>query len=70
MTVREKPLKRLRGLADSPLGNADLNHVCVAGGRVAMRQIPSRSAAIAAAIHRAAGKRRRHLPITIDKVLG
>ncbi len=47
MTVREKLFKRVRGLADSPLGNANLDHAWFAGGREAMRQDPSRSVTIA-----------------------
>ena len=50
MTVREKLFKRARGLADSPLGNADLDHAWFSGGRVAMRQDPSRYVTIADAM--------------------
>ena len=51
--VREKLFKRVRGLADSPLGNADLDHAWFAGGRVALRHDPSRFVNIADAMARA-----------------
>jgi xanthine dehydrogenase YagR molybdenum-binding subunit len=46
-TVRKALFKRARGMADSPLANADLDHAWFANGRIALRQDPSRSVAIA-----------------------
>ncbi len=46
-TVRKALFKRARGLTDSPLANADLDHAWFAGGRIALRQDSSRSLAIA-----------------------
>ena len=54
MTVREALFKRARGLADSPLANADLDHAWFAGGRIALRQDPLRSVTIADAMAGAA----------------
>ena len=54
MTVREALFKRARGLADSPLANADLDHAWFAGGRIALRQDPLRSVSIADAMAGAA----------------
>ncbi len=46
-TVRKTLFKRARGMADSPLANADLDHAWFAGGRIALRHDLSRSVAIA-----------------------
>ena len=52
--MREQLFKHARALDGSPLANASLDHVIFAGGRIALKDDPSRSVGIADAM-RAAG---------------
>ncbi|MCG7361954.1 xanthine dehydrogenase family protein molybdopterin-binding subunit [Roseomonas sp. ACRSG] len=49
--LREELLNQARGMRDSPLANASLQHVTFAGGRIALRSDPSRFVTYADVLH-------------------